>query len=71
MISGVLFVLFAESLLLLSMPHLQWALVFLVLNFVYIPLLEEPQLRARFGSDYVEYCRHVPRLVPRLRPWDC
>jgi protein-S-isoprenylcysteine O-methyltransferase Ste14 len=31
--------------------------------------LEEPQLKSRFGADYVEYCRHVPRLIPRLRPW--
>ncbi len=33
------------------------------------PLLEEPQLRHRFGAEYIEYCKHVPRLLPRLRPW--
>jgi protein-S-isoprenylcysteine O-methyltransferase Ste14 len=69
MISGVIFVLFGEALGLLSKPHLEWALIFLVLNFIYIPILEEPQLKRRFGTDYVEYCRHVPRLIPRLRPW--
>jgi protein-S-isoprenylcysteine O-methyltransferase Ste14 len=36
---------------------------------VYIPLLEEPLLLERFGDGYREYCRHVPRLLPRLRPW--
>jgi protein-S-isoprenylcysteine O-methyltransferase Ste14 len=69
MISGVVFVLFGEALVLLSRPHLTWAVTFLAINFVYIPLLEEPQLKGRFGADYVEYCRHVPRLIPRLRPW--
>ncbi|HEY8831489.1 MAG TPA: isoprenylcysteine carboxylmethyltransferase family protein [Gemmatimonadaceae bacterium] len=69
MISGVLFVLFGEALMLLSGPHVQWALIFLVINLIYIPLLEEQQLKARFGEEYIEYCRNVPRLVPRLRPW--
>jgi protein-S-isoprenylcysteine O-methyltransferase Ste14 len=69
MISGVIFILFGEALLLLSRPHLSWALTFLALNFIYIPLLEEPQLKSRFGADYVEYCRNVPRLIPRLQPW--
>ena len=69
MISGVLFVLFGEALVLSSRPHFNWALTFLIINAIYIPLLEEPQLRARFGEAYAEYCRHVGRLIPRLRPW--
>ena len=69
MISGVVFVLLGEALLLLSRPHLEWALIFLLINAVYIPLLEGPLLRERFGDEYPEYCRHVPRLLPRLRPW--
>ena len=69
MISGVLLVLFGESLVLLSMAHAAWATCFLAANLVYIPLIEEPQLRDRFGPAYLDYCRHVPRVVPRLRPW--
>jgi protein-S-isoprenylcysteine O-methyltransferase Ste14 len=69
MISGVTLVLFGEALVLLSRPHLVWALFFLGANALYIPLIEEPLLADRFGSEYEEYRRHVPRLVPRLRPW--
>jgi protein-S-isoprenylcysteine O-methyltransferase Ste14 len=70
MISGVVLTLFGEALLLLSRPHLQWALIFLAINAVYIPLFEEPLLARRFGESYRNYCRHVPRLLPRLRPWE-
>ena len=69
MISGVVFVLFGEAALLLSPSHLAWALVFLALNLVYIPLLEERGLRRRFGAGYDAYRRNVPPIIPRLTPW--
>jgi protein-S-isoprenylcysteine O-methyltransferase Ste14 len=69
MISGVILVLTGEAMVLMSRPHAVWALIFFGMNFAYIPLLEEPGLRARFGEDYREYCRHVPRIFPRLKPW--
>jgi protein-S-isoprenylcysteine O-methyltransferase Ste14 len=69
MISGVLFVLVGEALVLRSWPHGRWALLFLLINLVFIPLFEEPQLERRFGASYGEYRRHVGRLLPRLRPW--
>ena len=31
-------------------------------------LLEERELRERFGAAYEAYCRRVPRFVPRRRP---
>jgi protein-S-isoprenylcysteine O-methyltransferase Ste14 len=69
MISGVIFMLFGEALVLRSPPHAVWAVVFLLINVVYLPLLEEPMLVARFGEPYRRYKEHVPRLVPRARPW--
>ena len=68
--SGVLFVLLGEALLLQSFSHLCWAIAFLLFSQLYIPLLEEPQLEARFGEEYRLYRRHVSRLLPRLRPWN-
>ncbi len=70
MISGVICILFAEALLLRSIPHANWGVTFVIINLIYIPLLEEPMLERRFGDSYRRYCRHVPRIVPRWRPWD-
>src|SRR5262249_8839550 len=70
MISGVLFILFAEAAWFQSPRLLVWAGAFLVANWVYIPLIEEPQLIHRFGEPYREYCRHARRFLPRTRPWN-
>lgn len=69
MISGVILILFGEALVFLSRGLLNWALGFLVINFIYIPLLEEPMLEGRFGDEYRQYKRHVPRWVPRRTAW--
>ena len=46
-----------------------WAGTFFVINLIYIPLLEEPMLEARFGESYRTYKQHVRMFVPRLDPW--
>ncbi len=68
MISGVLFVVIGEALILLSMAHAAWAAFFLAVNVVYIRFVEEPQLARRFGPGYDIYRESVPRFVPRLSP---
>jgi protein-S-isoprenylcysteine O-methyltransferase Ste14 len=37
---------------------------------IFILVYEEPTLRRLFGADYVAYCRHVHRWLPRLTPFD-
>lgn len=69
MISGVICLLLAEALVADSRRLLLWAGTFFLINAIYIPLSEEPMLRARFGASYDEYCRNVRRLIPRFRPW--
>lgn len=69
MILGVFCLLLGEALIGASLWLLGWAGVFLAANALYFPLVEEPQLRKRFGPPYNEYCRHVPRWRPRIRPW--
>ncbi len=69
MISGMMSILLGEAVLFGSWPVLVWALLFITVNLIYIPLVEEPGLAARFGSDYRDYVRHVPRWLPRRTPW--
>ncbi len=69
MITGVMSVLLGEAALFASVPLLGWFLAFTLVNVIYIPLSEEPGLERRFGADYAEYRRHVPRWIPRVRPW--
>lgn len=69
MISGVLAILLGEAILLGSLALFVWFVVFFLMNAIYIPLSEEPGLVQRFGNDYVEYKKNVPRWIPRMKPW--
>ena len=37
--------------------------------YIWVLALEEPELRARFGAEYRDFCAHVRRWIPRLKPW--
>jgi len=43
------------------------SLVALVFD-LFVLAYEEPTLRRQFGKEYEDYCRAVPRWIPRLRP---
>jgi len=70
MISGVASLLAGEVALLGSLPLLLWFAAVVAVNALYLPLVEEPGLRRRFGEDYEVYRANVPRWVPRRRPWE-
>ena len=68
MITGVALILGGEALFFQSLALAILLAVFVVVNVVYFPLVEEPGLSRRFGTEYDDYRRRVPRWVPRMRP---
>ncbi len=67
MISGVIFLLYAEFCLTKSVALFLWFLAFTFINLFYIHYVEEPQLRKRFGKPYEEYLNNVPCWIPKIR----
>ena len=65
MISGVLFILLGETLVLNSLNILIIAVLFFIINTIYFILIEEPGLEERFGKEYEEYKKNVPRWIPK------
>ncbi|MDZ7337634.1 MAG: isoprenylcysteine carboxylmethyltransferase family protein [candidate division KSB1 bacterium] len=59
------------GILLMAWPWMPWMLLVLVglfaLQYGSIVREEEHFLRAKFGAEYDEYCRHVRRWLPSLR----
>ena len=45
------------------------AIAFFTWQYSQIITLEEDTLTTLFGDEYEEYREHVPRFIPRLRPW--
>lgn len=69
MILSVITIVAGEALLLGSVWMAVLAIVFCAINTVYFVFSEEPGLERRFGEEYLEYKRNVPRWIPRLTPW--
>jgi protein-S-isoprenylcysteine O-methyltransferase Ste14 len=69
MITGVGLVLLGEAAIVGSPGILIAFGIFALANLTYIPLIEEPDLAARFGAEYEEYREVVPRWIPRRTPW--
>ena len=67
MITGVATILAGEALLFRSWGIVVELAIFVVVNALYFPLVEEPGLRRRFGAEYEEYRARVPRWLPRVR----
>ncbi len=66
MIWGVFAVLIGEALIFPSWRIAAWAGFFFILKAIYFIYIEEPGLEKRFGEEYIEYKRKVPRWLPKF-----
>jgi protein-S-isoprenylcysteine O-methyltransferase Ste14 len=69
MITGVFFILVGEAGFFNSVDILRWAGLFFLINTIYFIIKEEPDLEKRFGEEYRNYKKNVPRWIPNLRPY--
>jgi protein-S-isoprenylcysteine O-methyltransferase Ste14 len=58
-----------QALLLGNVDLLRYAAIVWLLVHAFVIAYEEPTLRERYGDAYDSYRAHVPRWLPRLRPW--
>jgi protein-S-isoprenylcysteine O-methyltransferase Ste14 len=45
------------------------ALAYFMFQYHMIVSREEEHLRSAFGEEFIRYCRHVPRFIPRTTPY--
>jgi protein-S-isoprenylcysteine O-methyltransferase Ste14 len=64
---GVVSIVLGESMMFGSRVLLIYAAGLGLMFNLFVMFYEEPTLRKKFGSDYDDYCRQVPRWIPRLR----
>jgi len=56
----------AQSIVRASHPIYYYLIFFLFCAQLFVSFYEEPHLRKTFGAQYEDYCRQVPRWVPRF-----
>ena len=67
---AVSLLIFGQGLLFGSVGLLEYGLLVWMAFFAFVVLYEEPALSRKFGKEYEDFCRHVPRWIPRLKPLD-
>jgi protein-S-isoprenylcysteine O-methyltransferase Ste14 len=50
-----------------SLPILLMPVICFAASILFVLFYEEPLLRKKFGSAYEQYCKSVPRWIPKLR----
>jgi protein-S-isoprenylcysteine O-methyltransferase Ste14 len=64
---GILLVLAGEGLFFESATLFVYAAMLLLAFHLFVVYYEEPTLQRKFGVDYEDYCRSVPRWIPRFK----
>lgn len=70
MISGVVMIILSESIITGSYLIFLYFIFVFALNHIYFIKSEEPNLIHRFGEEYIQYSKYVPRWIPRRNPWN-
>ena len=65
---GVELVILGQAMLFRRLSLLIYGLCVWLGFHLFVVLYEEPHLRKKFGPAYEEYCREVPRWIPRFKP---
>jgi protein-S-isoprenylcysteine O-methyltransferase Ste14 len=66
---GVLAIILGNALILENGAIFAYAAVVALGFALFVMGYEEPALRQQFGAEYQEFCKNVPRWLPRLTPW--
>jgi len=68
MLSGVFILLFGFGILFNSISLVFiFTPIFILLNFLELKVIEEPELEKRLGKDYLEYKKSAPMFFPRFK----
>jgi protein-S-isoprenylcysteine O-methyltransferase Ste14 len=62
----VLAVVFGQALFYRSVRVTEYGAFLAICFHLFVVFYEERDLRARFNGEYEEFCRQVPRWIPRL-----
>jgi protein-S-isoprenylcysteine O-methyltransferase Ste14 len=66
---AILALVLGQALLFGNVALVEYAAIVWVLFHLFVVAYEEPVLRGQFGATYDDYRSHVPRWLPRVRPW--
>ena len=66
---AVLAIILGQALLFGSLGLVVYAAIVFATVFAFVKGYEEPTLTLTYGSQYLDYRRHVPGWWPRLTPW--
>lgn len=64
---GVFFLVLSRAVYFWSVPIVVYLLLVTICVNLFVLFYEEPHLRKVFGEQYLDYCRRVPRWIPRIR----
>ena len=60
---------FGQGLLFGSVRVLEYGIAVWAAFHLFVVIYEEPVLRRSYRHEYEEFCKQVPRWIPRQRPW--